>query len=391
MNVLAALLSILSRLRKTKPSVVILLLGVWGCQLLGPSVEKTPWRPVQTSTPVQTVLPSQTPVVVLVVDGAPTEVAPKVDLAPPPSPYPQEPLRFTFPTTEAESATLWRPPLYPVPWEPTPQDHFYFVRPIGANEVNWPLARYRYGGVFFANAHTGIDIPAPKGTPVLAAGPGEVIWAGFGLSFLSEEYRDSYGIAVAIKHDFGYQGQMVYTVYAHMDSTTVVRGQRVETGDVIGQVGETGQVTGPHLHFEVRLGDNRYFGSRNPELWISPPQGWGVMVGRIMNSNGNLVQRQMIELRNNRTNRYYYVHSYGEGPVNSDSYYQENAVLGDLPAGTYTVWIDYEGVVYKANIEIKPGMVTYFKFRGNYGFDTSPLPTPRAYFVAPDATEQLAP
>ncbi len=166
----------------------------------------------------------------------------------------QIPLVFTFPTVGAESSSFWRPPLYPVPWEPTPYDHFYFIRPIGADEVNWPLARYRYGGLFYSTAHTGIDIPAPKGTPVLAAGPGKVIWAGYGLYFMRDEFRDPYGIAVAIKHDFGYRGQALYTVYVHLDRTFVYRGQRVESGEQLGLVGETGKVSGPHLHFEVRIG-----------------------------------------------------------------------------------------------------------------------------------------
>ena len=109
-------------------------------------------------------------------------------------------------------------------------------------------------------------------------------------------------------------------------------------------------------------------------------------MGRVMNFNGALIQRQMVELRNIQTNRYYYVHTYGEGPVNSDAYYQENVVLGDLPAGTYTLWVDYESVVSKTTIEIKPGMVTYFRFKSSTGFDTTPPSTPRARFIAPDAT-----
>jgi murein DD-endopeptidase MepM/ murein hydrolase activator NlpD len=388
MDVILSIFSKFTGLRRTFAGILLILLALFGCQMPAASNEKTPIKEAPIPTPIATILPSPTPVVVLMADNVSVKEMQKQPPVPPPV---QEPLRFTFPTAEAEPGTLWRPPLYPVPWEPTQQDHFYFIRPIGANEVNWPLARYRYGGVFFANAHTGIDIPAPKGTPVLAAGTGEVIWAGYGLSFLSQEYRDSYGIAVAIKHDFGYQGQMVYSVYAHMDSTTVVQGQRVETGDVIGVVGETGETTGPHLHFEVRLGDNRYFGSRNPELWIAPPQGWGVLVGRVMNFNGTLIQRLMVELRDNRTNHYYYVHTYGEGPVNSDAYYQENVVLGDLPAGTYTLWIDYESVVRKTNIEINPGMVTYFSFKGSRGFDTTLPPTPQVRFIPPDATAIATP
>ena len=89
----------------------------------------------------------------------------------------EEPLQFTFPTPMPAPVSLWRPPLYDVPWALAPFDHFYFVRPIAADEVNWPLPNYRYGGIFFGTeiVHTGIDIPAPRGTPVLAAGAGIVI------------------------------------------------------------------------------------------------------------------------------------------------------------------------------------------------------------------------
>ena len=61
------------------------------------------------------------------------------------------PLRFDLPTPGSEPVSGWRPPLYPVPWAVSPYDHFYFARPIGADNVNWPLAQYRYGGIFFEN------------------------------------------------------------------------------------------------------------------------------------------------------------------------------------------------------------------------------------------------
>ena len=60
-----------------------------------------------------------------------------------------EPLRFTFPTPGPAPKFSLRPALYEVPWALGPYDHFYFSRPIAADEVNWPLADYRYGGIFF--------------------------------------------------------------------------------------------------------------------------------------------------------------------------------------------------------------------------------------------------
>ena len=140
MNVRLSLLSKLLGLRKTFAGLFFLVIAAFGCQMSATSIEKTPTGEVQIPTPVEAVVPSPTPVVVLMADNLPSKEIQKL----PPVPAPvQDPLRFTFPTAEAEPGTLWRPPLYPVPWEPTPQDHFYFVRPIGANEVNWPLARYR--------------------------------------------------------------------------------------------------------------------------------------------------------------------------------------------------------------------------------------------------------
>jgi murein DD-endopeptidase MepM/ murein hydrolase activator NlpD len=290
-----------------------------------------------------------------------------------PSPV-ADPLRFVFPSAAPPPVSAWRPPLYPTPWAPTQYDHFFFARPIPASEVNWPLANYRYGGVFWENVvHTGIDIPAPRGTDVLAAGPGKVIWAGHGL-FDSTE--DPYGLAVVIKHDFGYQGQSLYTVYGHMDEIFVFKGQHLEGGERLGLVGDTGKVSGVHLHFEVRIGNNDFFGSRNPELWLSPPQGWGLLAGRMTDSNGRPLIHETLSVRSYATNRIWTVRTYGEGAVNSDEYYQENVVMGDLPEGDYQIWVTYEGSTYALNLEILPGMVTYFTFHGRDGFETLPPPEP---------------
>ena len=165
------------------------------------------------------------------------------------------PFRFDLPLRPAEPVSGWRPPLVPVPWAISPYDHFYFARPIAADQVNWPLANYRYGGVFFANVvHTGVDIDAPFGTPIHAAGPGTVVWADWGLFRESPgDKTDPYGQAVVLRMDFGYKDQPLYTVYAHMSKIIAVLGQHVETGDILGQVGATGATTGPHVHFEVRL------------------------------------------------------------------------------------------------------------------------------------------
>ena len=290
-----------------------------------------------------------------------------------PTPTHLPPLRFIIPTPGAEPVSDWRPPLYPIPWAISPYDHFYFARPIAANEISWPLASYLYGGMFFGNVvHTGIDIPTDKGTPIIAAGPGTVVWANWGFfSGWVENENDPYGQAVAIEHDFGYQGQPLYTVYAHMSRIDVTRGQWVDTGDQLGLVGDTGHTTGPHLNFEVRVGENTFFDTYNPELWIAPPQGWGVLVGRVVSEKGSPLNHYLLSVRSYESEQIRWVRSYGPRVVNSDDYYQENLVLSNLPAGWYEIQINNEGEDFQHQIQIFPGQVSYFTFKGLEGFESS--------------------
>ncbi|MBL1175558.1 peptidoglycan DD-metalloendopeptidase family protein [Pantanalinema sp. GBBB05] len=87
--------------------------------------------------------------------------------------------------------------------------------------------------------HTGTDLAAPMGTPVLAAYAGQVAIADF---------LGGYGLTVALDHSKGTQ----QTLYAHLSEVFVKPGEMVKQGDVIGRVGSTGNSTGPHLHFEFR-------------------------------------------------------------------------------------------------------------------------------------------
>ncbi len=88
--------------------------------------------------------------------------------------------------------------------------------------------------------HSGIDLAAPAGTDVLAAREGVVTRAGWDAQL---------GLVVVIAHDDGYS-----TVYGHLESISVALRERVRSAMIIGKVGSTGLSTGPHLHFEIRLG-----------------------------------------------------------------------------------------------------------------------------------------
>lgn len=304
----------------------------------------------------------------------------------------ESPLRFALPTPAPPPVSIWRPPLYDPPLALTPYDHFLFSRPIAADEVNWPLPEYRYGDYFTGTdiVHTGIDIDAPRGTPVLAAGSGEVVWAGYGLYAGRNRPDDPYGLAVVILHDFGYQGRKLYTVYAHMDQIVVASGQQVAPGDVLGYVGSTGFTTGPHLHFEVRIEQNSFFVTRNPELWLVPPQGWGVLAGRVLKTTGQPIERLTINVQSLDMGQVWQVRTYAPHSVNSDDYYRENMVLSDLPAGKYRISFDYKGTRYRLETDVTPGMVRYFTFREGQGFSTD-LPVPSLPTSVPTDVPTLQP
>ncbi len=292
----------------------------------------------------------------------------------------QDPGQVLIPTASSTPAVEHRPPLYPTPWALSPHDHFYFASPIAAfypGELEWD---YRYGGIFFGPeiVHSGVDIPSPRGTDVLAAGPGTVVWAGVGL-FAGSKYEldDPYGLAVAIRHDFGYDNEPLYTIYAHMEEVDVMVGQWVKTGAVLGNVGSTGLTTGPHLHFEVRLGKNDFFYTRNPELWLSPPIGEGVLVGRITSTFGTILTSYLVSLKSLATGQWTQATTYGPQVVNCDPFYNENVVISNLPAGIYELNIPYGALNRIIQIQILPGQVTYFAFHGYAGYVTgSPEPSP---------------
>lgn len=88
--------------------------------------------------------------------------------------------------------------------------------------------------------HKGVDLAAPSGTPIYATADGFVSKA---------EWYSSYGNYVSIEH-----GAELQTRYAHMSRIAVAPGSRVRKGEIIGYVGSTGRSTGPHLHYEVRIG-----------------------------------------------------------------------------------------------------------------------------------------
>lgn len=133
---------------------------------------------------------------------------------------------------------------------------------IGARIGNYALpARGVYTSPFgprWGTLHNGIDIAGPIGTPILSVADGQVIEAGPAAGF---------GLWVRVRHDDG-----TVSIYGHIDTMTVVAGQRVVAGQQIATMGNRGDSTGPHLHFETIAGGRHV----DPELWLI---GRGITLG----------------------------------------------------------------------------------------------------------------
>lgn len=127
---------------------------------------------------------------------------------------------------------------------------------LGTGRFTWPVPHHHKVSSSYGRRgnrhHDGIDIPAPQGTPIVAADDGVVIYSDNGIR--------GYGNMLVVSH-----GQEIFTVYAHNKKNKVDKGDKVQKGEVIALVGNTGRSTGPHLHFEIRVKNK----VRNPAQYLS--------------------------------------------------------------------------------------------------------------------------
>ncbi len=206
---------------------------------------------------------------------------------------PDEAQQLWVPDAGPEPPEGWRPPPYDVPLSFHYDDHYWLARPLPSGSRNYDLEWYPYGNdvqlpdMPSYRIHHGLDFPNETGTPVLAASSGTVVFAGPLPSPLNGV--NYYGNTVIIQHDWQWLGQDVFTLYAHTLELFVQEGDAVEQGQLIAGVGSSGEVSGPHLHFEVRVGTNNYHDTRNPALWLAPFEGWGTLAGRFVDKNNQFI------------------------------------------------------------------------------------------------------
>lgn len=123
------------------------------------------------------------------------------------------------------------------------KERLYFQGDIFAHPLPGSVLTSRYGSRIDPihrkrSFHGGIDLAAPVGEPVRAVQDGTVAFAG---------KKGGYGNLVIVKHEYGY-----YSYHGHLSKISVKKGQRISMSSKLGEVGKTGRVTGPHLHFELR-------------------------------------------------------------------------------------------------------------------------------------------
>jgi murein DD-endopeptidase MepM/ murein hydrolase activator NlpD len=244
---------------------------------------------------------------------------------------------------------------------------FYLGRPFVPPSLDYPERTYTYGMTQFGRfpVHHGIDYNNPRGTPVQAVADGAVYYAGSDAEMLFGPQSDYYGRLVVIEHAFPTpEGEPLYTLYGHLDRVNVNTGQQVKRGDKIGAVGDQGVAIGPHLHLEVRIGNPfDFYATRNPEMWILPYPMFGMIAGRVTDTDGALLQGVIVTLKSisNPSATLRYATSYESDVVNGDAAWGENFVFGDAPQGEYEIYVSNRSgtVLFRQSITVTSGDLTW--------------------------------
>lgn len=295
---------------------------------------------------------------VLLISCSPPTPAPEAESTPPTLP-PSSP-----PSTDSPAGPSSTPA--PISCDPLLADycitdgHFLFQHPIqppGNDDVD-PTYLYASTSNRKRDAHHGVEFQNAFGTPVYAAGDGAVVFADSDKADKFSPWNNFYGNVVVIRH-----ADEMYTLYAHLSAILVQAGDEVKAGDAIGQVGMSGAATGPHLHFEVRQGDDYadYFSTQNPELWLTPDPGSGAVsitlkTERETNSERPIVVSRLKE--DGAALSAYYIKSYARGFEHN----AEDAALNNLPAGRYKIALNDSTGLKERIVLVEAGQLTEVVF-----------------------------
>jgi len=251
--------------------------------------------------------------------------------------------------------------------------HTWFRRPIALTDQPYIDQTYRFGSTMGGNfqPHQGIEFNNADGTPVHAIGDGVVVHAG---------PAEAGALTVAIKHDRRLSTPstrlFVFSVYYHNAKLLVKVGDHVKAGDVISLVGNTGRATNDHLHLEVHA--SPFDSTRlivdpavryppynaNPELWIDPLPGTGMVAGQVWDSAGKPVYQARIYglvKPEPAETPFSFIETYG--PRNhADPVYQEHFAISDVPPGEYVLGVEIDGQRVFRRVKIEAGKLTWVEF-----------------------------
>jgi hypothetical protein len=265
------------------------------------------------------------------------------------------------------------PPPVPTAMPAEPR-HTWFQRPVWPEDQPDIDQTYRYGSTMGGNfqQHQGVEFNAAEGTPVHAVGDGAVALAG---------PAEAGALTVAIRHDRSFEAggrrYTIYSVYYHNSRLETQVGQRVRAGDVIARVGNTGRATNEHLHLEVHAAPVDSLPlvvdpamrfppyTSNPELWIEPLAGTGLVAGRVVDAGGAPVRQARVYglvKPGPRETPFSFAETYGDRARGTPAY-EEHFAVSDVPAGTYLLWVEIAGKRVYRRARVAPGMVTWVEFQ----------------------------
>jgi murein DD-endopeptidase MepM/ murein hydrolase activator NlpD len=254
---------------------------------------------------------------------------------------------------------------------PAPLPHDFFGRPIAPADQPFIDQTARYGAATAAGPEPGVAFDEPRGATVLAIGAGAVVYAG---------PTGERGLVVAIRHDtsvaVGGRRMVLFSTYAHNARLLVSVGERVTRGQPIARVGSTGRTAREHLGLEVHVAptadpapvvDSTRFPpyAANPELWIDPLPGTGVVAGQVWDAEGRAVSRARVYglvKPEPQEAPFSYAESYGDG-AHEDPVLHEHFAVGDVPAGEYDVGVTIGGQKVIRHVVVEAGKLTWVEFR----------------------------
>lgn len=260
------------------------------------------------------------------------------------------------------------------PKPPEENDHFWVDSPFVNTEYNRVAApSYQFGSTAGGQyrPHHGLDIANRWGTPVQAGAPGTVVFAGLDDPIPMGPYPNFYGNTVVIQLDRKLPvagGEIdAFVLYGHLSRVTVAQGQRVEPSDIVGEVGMTGIAIGPHLHVEMRVGENTYQNSVNPYLWLKPAPGEGVVAVRLVTADGRSwpgARLTLARFENGRAVWGRLIETYldNENIIPNPSW-GENGAMGDVPAGYYVLIGNVNGEAVRAEFFVREAQTTFVEIR----------------------------